>query len=211
MNVLLVDDHPMLREALRAALQAMEGDLEVVGEAATAREAVALCESLRPDLVVMDILLPGSNGVAAMRDLRRLGVDCRIVVYTAVDAASLAKDALGVGATAYVLKTASADDFEKAIECVRRGGTYVTPSLARQLDEVPSAGDRAAGLASLSAREREVFDLVARGNSTATIATSLFISVKTVETHRSRINRKLGLHSTAEIIRFAARHGLLTD
>jgi DNA-binding NarL/FixJ family response regulator len=206
-KLLLVDDHPMVLEAIRINLPLKDPSMQVVGEAATAREAISLAEQLRPEMVVMDLLLPGESGLAAMRDIRRRGLDCKMLVYTAVNEVSLAKEAFAAGAQGYVLKTSSVEQFFEAIAQVGRGQTYVPPGFADQVEDLPAP--RAAGLEALSPREREIFDLIAAGKSSVEVASSLFISVKTVETHRSRINRKLGVHSTGELIRFAALSGTL--
>jgi DNA-binding NarL/FixJ family response regulator len=207
-NVILVDDHPITRHALRTLLPVLVPDLCVVGEAESSRDAVALVEKVVPDLVVLDLAMPGSNGVAAIRELRRRDVKCRILVYSALSQPAVVVDALSAGADGYVLKTASLEELVSAIADTQRGSRYVSSSL-RDLVEAPE-GDEA-GLAALSPREREVFDLILQGRSNVELARQLFISTKTVETHRARINRKLGVHSTAELIRFAAVTGLVTS
>jgi two-component system response regulator NreC len=207
--VVLVDDHPMMLLAMREVFASREPPLEVVGEATTAREAIAVCEKSQPDVVVMDLMLPGPNGISAMREIRRARKGCRIVVYTGLNEPSFAFHALAAGADGYVLKTDSPEHLLAAIDKVKAGGRYLSPAVEERLD---AAGrERFSGLETLSTREREIFDLLVKGHSNVELAQYLFISVKTVETHRSRINKKLGVHSTAQLIRFAALNGLFAD
>lgn len=207
MNVVLVDDHPVMREALRALLPVQNPSIEVVGEAANAREAVSVVELLAPEVVVLDLVMPGSNGVAAIRDLRGMS-QCRIVVYSALALPSVAIDAISAGADAYVVKCAPIEDLMIAMEVAPHERRSSSHSLE---DGVGHARPDRSGLSSLSRREREIFDLIIHGNTNIKMADRLFISVKTVETHRTRINRKLGVHSTGELIRFAALNGLVTS
>ena len=219
MRLILVDDHPVLRDAIRGVLASRDPPVEVVGEASTAREAVTMVESLQPDIVIMDVLLPGQSGLAATRDVRRARATCRILVYTAVVEPGFALEALTAGADGYAVKTDGADELLLAINQVARGRPYVAPSIKQALDgaagkQPPAGGNGTSargGLATLSGREREIFDLVVKGYTNHRLATELFISVKTVETHRSRINKKLGVHSTAQLIRFAALSGLVSS
>jgi two-component system response regulator NreC len=206
-NIVVVDDHPVTRHALRALLPTWNPSYEVVGEAATSREAVKVIEATTPDLVLLDLLMPGSNGVIAIRELRRSETKCRILVYTALGLPAMVIDAISAGADAYVLKTAGFEELVSAIEEARHGRRYISSSLRDQLGGALLHGR---GLAALSVREREVFDLILNGHSNAELAARLFISVKTVETHRTRINRKLNVHSTGELIRFAAVNGLVS-
>jgi DNA-binding NarL/FixJ family response regulator len=193
--------------------------IHIVGEASTAREAVSLVESLRPDIVLMDVLLPGLSGLAATRDIRRARLTCRILIYTAVAEPAFALEALAAGADGYAVKTDGADELLLAINDVARGQRYVAASIKKALDgpageQSLDGGSRInlrSGLSNLSLREREIFDLVVRGYTNHRLATELFISVKTVETHRSRINRKLGVHSTGQLIRLAALTGLVSS
>jgi DNA-binding NarL/FixJ family response regulator len=218
-RLVLVDDHPVLRDAIRGVLASRDPPMEVVGEASTARQAVTMVESLRPDIVIMDVLLPGQSGLAATRDVRRATPTCRILVYTALVVPGFALEALAAGADGYAVKTDGADELLLAINQVARGKPYVAPSIKQALDG--AAGKQSldggngtssrGGLSTLSGREREIFDLVVRGYTNHQLATELFISVKTVETHRSRINKKLGVHSTAQLIRFAALSGLVSS
>jgi len=209
MQLVLVDDHPVIRDALRGVFALRNPPIEVVGEAGSAREAISVVETAQPDLVLMDLLLPGSNGVFAIRDLRRVGPRTRILIYTALTEPAFAVDAIAAGAHGYVVKSDPVEELLSAIERVERGQMYLSPTIKRYMDGV-RPGDTSAGLAALSKREREIFDLIVQGRTTVELASQLFISVKTVETHRSRINKKLGVHSTAQLIRFAALNGLVS-
>ncbi|MDB4981270.1 MAG: LuxR family transcriptional regulator [Myxococcales bacterium] len=207
MRLLLVDDHPLMRQALRALLPARP--IEIVAEAATAREAVELVELHKPALVLMDILMPGPNGIAGLRDLRRRHPKTRVLIYTALTEPSFARDALAAGADGYALKTDDAEELFRAIAEVDQGRVYLPPSMSHLMSAASTA--QSTGFATLSPREREVFDLVIKGHTNDVLAGFLFISVKTIETHRSRINRKVGVHSTAQLMRFAALNGLVTS
>ena len=209
MQLVLVDDHPVIREALRGVFAIRQPPIDVVGEASNAREAISVVESLQPDLVLMDLMLPGSSGVFAIRDIRRVGPRSRILIYTALTEPAFAVDALAAGAHGYAVKSDPIEELLAGIERVERGQTYLSPVMRDYLDGV-RPGDGSSGLAGLSKREREIFDLIVKGHTTVELASQLFISVKTVETHRSRINKKLGVHSTAQLIRFAALNGLVS-
>jgi DNA-binding NarL/FixJ family response regulator len=214
LRIFLVDDHSVFREALRALLAQRDPSLEVVGESATAREGIRAVTELRPDLVVMDIVLGGTSGIAAVRELRRLDAACRVLILTAVAEAAFVVDALSAGADGYALKEQTADELLVAIQRVARGMGYIAPRMEQTLGGAGSGGVPLAGLegtvASLSVREREVFQLVVAGYTNQRISNELFISVKTVETHRTRINKKLRVHSTVELLRLAALNGLVS-
>jgi two-component system response regulator NreC len=213
LRILLVDDHSVFREALRALLAQKDPSLEIVGESATAREGIRAVSELRPDLVVMDIMLGGTSGIAAVRELRRLDVASRVLILTAVAEAGFVVDALSAGADGYALKEQTADELLIAIHRVARGLGYVAPRMDQSLggggSGVPPSGLQGT-VASLSVREREVFELVVAGYTNQRISNELFISVKTVETHRTRINKKLRVHSTVELLRLAALNGLVS-
>lgn len=212
MRVVLVDDHALFREAFHELLSVSAPQVRVVGESPDARGAVALAQSLRPDLIVMDVLLQGTNGIAATRELRRVGYEGHVLVLTSAREPSFVSDALAAGAQGYALKEQNIAEVVLAIQIVSQGGRYVAPRFEHS---VPEGVAKAEGVPSvteeLSPREREIFNLVIAGHSNQGIATELFISIKTVETHRSRINRKLRVHSTAELIRLAALHGLVSS
>jgi two-component system response regulator NreC len=212
-RILLVDDHAVFREAISSLLVHRDPSVTIVGEAATARDAVTAVLAAEPDVVLMDLMLSGTNGLTAIRELRRLGARCRILVLTAVVEPGFVVDALSAGAEGYALKEQSIEDILAAIARIGHGTSYVAPRMERLLGdaEIRVAHDASEGsLGSLSLREREVFGLIVAGYTNQRIAAELFISVKTVETHRTRINRKLRVHSTVELLRLAALHGLVS-
>jgi two-component system, NarL family, response regulator NreC len=208
-RLLVVDDHRLFREGLKALLETAP-DLEVAAEAGDAREAVGLAEKVLPDLIVLDVGLPGSNGVSAIPDLRRAAPRARILVLTMHTTHEYIRLALGAGAVGYAVKDQTAPEIVGAIRAVARGERYLAPQLPQSLLQQRTGPITGGPLHSLSPREREIFDLAVRGFSNQGIAGQLCISVKTVETHRAHINKKLGVHSAAELIRFAARHGLVS-
>ncbi len=208
MRVALVDDHPVFRSGLRAILSSAQ-DFDVVGEAETARQAYEMAESQQPDLVMLDLNLPGTNGLIATRELVRRLPRTRILILSMYTDPSRVSEALAAGATGYVFKSEPPDVLLEAARAVAGGQRWVPPSLEPFLaaGARPSRGNGA--VASLSTREREVFDLLVRGFSNRAVAGELCISVKTVETHRAQIHRKLGVHSVAQLIRYAAMNGLV--
>jgi DNA-binding NarL/FixJ family response regulator len=217
LRILLVDDHAVFREALSSLLVARDPSMTIVGEKATARDGVKAALESQPDVVVMDIMLGGESGIAAIRELRRLDSHCRILVLTAIVEPGYVVDVFAAGAEGYALKEQSIEDILVAIHHVARGASYVAPRLERALGGAgATSGHRPTGpalegvVASLSVREREVFRLVVAGYTNQRISTELFISVKTVETHRTRINKKLRVHSTVELLRLAALNGLVS-
>jgi DNA-binding NarL/FixJ family response regulator len=206
-RIVLVDDHRLFRDGVRAILGAYP-DLELVGEAADAREAEQLLDDVPHDLLIVDVTLPGSNGVALMRNRKRKKDKRPILVLTMHHSADIVADAFAAGATGYALKQQSEAELVDAVRCAASGRRYLAPQIPPEvLDGRAAAGNSVLSL--LSSREREIFDLIVRGSTNADVAKQLFISIKTVETHRTRILRKLGVHSLGELIRLAVRHGLL--
>jgi DNA-binding NarL/FixJ family response regulator len=216
-KVALVDDHQLFREGLKAVLSS-QPDFTVVAEASDAREAYGMVEACHPDVVVLDLTLPGVDGIAAARELCRRQPDGRVLILTMHDShhdgERYAAAALVAGAAGYALKSQPSSSLFDAIRTVARGETYVAPQLSAesvraQMHAARGRASPSGPLGALSAREREVFDLIVRGFSNPAVATELCISVKTVETHRARIHRKFGVHSVAELVRYAALNGLL--
>ena len=213
LRIALVDDHVLFRDGFRALIEA-ERDLLVVAEASDARSALPLIEAAAPDVLSVDVTLPGSSGFALVRDVRRILPKCRVLMLTMHPSEEYVIQAFAVGAMGYALKSQPASEVIDAVRAVGQGRRYLAPALPRPSNEDAGAWRRdEAGtrLDELSQREREVFDIVVQSQSNRGIAQQLFISVKTVETHRASINRKLGVHSTAELIRFAALRGLIHD
>jgi DNA-binding NarL/FixJ family response regulator len=211
MRVLLVDEQRLFREGLCALLRA-RGEVEIVGQAASAREAYELVGRLRPDVVVTELLLPGVDGATAAREIRRLQQECKLLVLTACKEGRLLQAAWLSGIDACVTKDESADTLFAAIASLAAGRRFVSPALRRTGSALRVIGDRNRNgndpLVNLSLREREVFDLVVRGFTTKAVAQELCISAKTVETHRTHINEKLAAHCTADLVRYAFRNGV---
>jgi len=210
-RLLLVDDHAIVREGLRALL-ASDPRFEIVGEASEGESAVAHAISLQPDLVVMDVSLPGLNGVQATRMLKMQQPDCRVVALTVHEEGGYLRSLLDAGASGYVLKRSAASELVRALHVVSDGGTYLDPSMAGQLVGKFVRKPREIGAApALSERETEVVRLVARGYSNKEIAGQLNVSVKTVETYRYRAVEKLGLRGRADLVRYAIEQGWLEE
>lgn len=214
-RVLLVDDHAVLRAGLRLMLSA-QPDMEVVGEASDGREAIEAAGRLSPEVILLDIGMPGMNGIDATQSLRHLLPEVRILILTMHDDEGYLRQVLRAGASGYVLKKAADTELLSAIRAVHRGEVYVYPSLTRVLVEElfdrrtrGADGDGRNDHDGLSEREREVLRLVALGHSNQEIADILILSVKTVETHKARIMDKLGLRGRAELVRYAIRKGLM--
>lgn len=211
-RILLVDDHELFRAGLREVLATFP-EFEVVGEAADARTAFLEDERLNPDLILMDIRLPGTDGIAATRELCRRNPMRKVAVVSALADPDVCAEALEAGAGGFLLKSLPVADAVGAIRRVMSGETYLPPELQPVVDEqrrrMHNGKHRAYDL--LSKREKEIFRLLIRGKTNSQVAHELFISVKTVESHREHILKKLGLHSVVELVRFAAREKLLDD
>jgi DNA-binding NarL/FixJ family response regulator len=211
LRLLLVDDHAVVREGLRALL-ASDPRFEVVGEAAEGEGAVTAALSLQPDVVVMDVSMPGLNGVQATRRLKAQSPDARVVALTVHEESGYLRSLLDAGAVGYVLKRSAASELVRALHVIGDGGTYLDPSLAGRLvgrfvRDTPHHSVAPA----LSERESEVVRLVARGYSNKEIAAKLEVSVKTVETYRYRAVEKLGLRGRADLVRYAIEQGWLDE
>jgi two-component system response regulator NreC len=211
-SVLLVDDHAMFRAGIRALLEA-EGHVEVVGEGSSGDEAVDLVRQLKPDVVVMDLSMPGSNGLEATRRIAALELDTNVLVLTVHAEEEYLVPVVEAGASGYLTKTSADTDLLEAIRIVARGQVFLPPKATTLLlkQYKASEGDHEAGLKDLSTREQEVLALTAEGFSSREIGKKLFISPKTVDTYRSRIMDKLGLSHRSELVRFALRVGLLKE
>lgn len=212
LRILIVDDHGVMRAGLRAVLRS-ETDYEVVGEASTSDDAVRAAVALKPDVVLLDLSLPGIGGIGVARQLREKLPETKVLILTVHEDAALLREAMNVGAAGYVIKRAAESELLAAIEAARRGDLYVHPSMTRALleGEAPALPrPRRSDPEALTNREVEVLKLLTRGFTNGQIAGSLELSVRTVESHRANILRKLGLSTRAELVRWAADHKLTT-
>ena len=213
-QVLLADDHAVVRAGLRAVLGAAK-DIQVVGEASNGREAVAMVERLRPDVVVMDLTMPEMDGVAATKELAQRKSPARVLVLTMHAEEEYLVPLLEAGASGYLLKSAADRELVDAVRAVAHGDTYVQPSaaraLARGLARKGTHADDRERFERLTDRERDVLRLVAGGFSAPEIGEKLFISPKTVDTYKQRIGEKLGLTHRSEYVQFALKLGLLAE
>lgn len=210
-RVALCDDHGVVRGGLRRIIDA-EDDLEVVGEAGSVREAVTLAVAERPDVFVMDIGLPDGNGVTATLEVRRVSPSTRVLILSVHDDVAYLRRAFEAGADGYMVKEAADVELVQAIRQVADGRQYVHPTLGAALlaADVPLARLHGPG-GDLTAREIEVLRAVALGLTNGEIATQLFVSVRTVESHRAHIQQKLDIRSRAELVRYARDSGLLDE
>lgn len=211
-KILLVDDHAMFRAGIKALLEA-ESRLVVVGEASSGDEAVDRVRELKPDVVVMDLSMPDSNGLEATRRIAALGFDTKVLVLTVHAEEEYLVPVVEAGASGYLTKTSADTDLIEALKVVARGEVFLPPKATTLLLQRYKAAENEdqAGLHDLSTREQEVLALTAEGYSSREIGKKLFISPKTVDTYRSRIMDKLGLNHRSELVRFALRVGLLKE
>lgn len=210
-RILLVDDHKVMRDGLRLLLDD-QTNMEVVGEADHGRQALELADAIPIDVVVMDIAMPELNGLEATRQLRMRHPDVKIVVLSMYNEQRVLFEMLQAGASAFVVKGSVTDDLVEAIRFAKAGRTYLAPQIARSMG--PDLADRilqdsaGANPGTLTHRELEVLQLVAEGGTTKSIGVRLCISVKTVDTHRQNIMRKLNLRTVAELTKYAVREGI---
>ena len=205
-RVILADDHALVRQGIKSLLE-REG-LQVVAEASDGREAIAQAEKLSPDIIVMDIGMPTLNGMEAARELGRTCPKVKPILLTQHDEPQYVSAALKAGVKGYVLKSQLSSDLIHAIQQVLRGQVYLSPGISASVmaaihskSEIP--------VDPLTSRERQVLQLIAEGKSTKDVAALLGVSVKTAESHRSRLMQKLDIHETASLVRYAVKHGLV--
>jgi DNA-binding NarL/FixJ family response regulator len=209
-RVLIVDDHAVVRSGLRLVLDADE-EIEPVGEAGTARDAIFEARSLKPDVILLDVVMPDQSGLDIIPTLLHENPDTKILVLSMQDDPRYVREAFDAGASGYVLKEAADREVVAAVREVAGGGRYVDPELGARLVAAESAERRRAEEDPLSEREGEVLRLLALGHTNQEIAKQLYISVRTAETHRAHIMQKLRLSSRAELVRYAIDRGLLED
>jgi len=208
-RVLIADDHAILREGVRALLCATD-DIEVVGQAADGREAIEACRRLDPDIVLMDIAMPGLGGLEASLEIRKEGLRARVLVLSQYEDREYVRRLLKAGVAGYVLKKSAGSELVGAIRAVHRGGLVLDPEVARaameEADPQRGGGDP---YESLTDREKQVFHLVAEGKSNKEVADVLGISVKTAMSHREHVMEKLHLHNRTELVRLALKLGVI--
>ena len=221
-TVILVDDHDVVRTGLRAFLNTQE-DVKVVAEARNGQEALLRADEMKPDLVIMDITMPGMDGLEATRQLKARSPECLVLALTVHEDKQYFMEMLAAGASGYITKQAAADDLVAAIRAVAAGQVYLQPALARwllddyqrlakqeQAQAKPTEnGETVVGLDILSQREREVLELVGQAWNNQQIGKQLGLSPKTIARHRERIMNKLNMHSRTELVKFAIRTGLI--
>jgi two-component system response regulator NreC len=209
-RVLIVDDHAVVRSGLRLVLE-REDDLEVVGEAGNADEGVRVARLEKPDVVLLDVVMPGRSGIEAAADVIEASGGAKVLVLSMQDDPSYVREAFAVGASGYLLKEAADVELVQAIREVAAGNRYVHPALGARLAQAEVDAARKSSDDPLSDREREVLRLLALGHTNQEIAKELFISVRTAETHRAHIMRKLGLGTRADLVRYALANGYLEE
>jgi DNA-binding NarL/FixJ family response regulator len=214
LRILVADDHDLMRRGLKAILEARPS-WEICGEAHTGREAVAKTEQMKPDIVILDVCMPELNGIEATRQIRKVSPRTEVLILSAHHSEQLIREILEAGARGYVVKSDSDSDLVLAIESLSNRKPFFT-SYATEMLVKGCAGDTASQLPlgnptteKLTAREREIVQLLAEGKSSKEVATTLNISTKTAETHRANIMRKLAFHSVGEIVRYAVRNQMI--
>ena len=207
-KLLIVDDHGVLRAGLRALLSS-EKDMQVVGEAATAGEAILKVMELKPDVILMDISLSGESGIEITKILTARDRNLSILILTIHEDETLLRAAIQNGAAGYILKRAVESELIDAIRAVANGHMYIHPTMTRSLLETISENEETDESIILTSREVEVLKLIVQGNTNRQIAELLSLSVRTIESHRANIMAKLNLRSRVELVRYAAAHGLL--
>lgn len=212
-RIMIVEDHTLLRAGL-VALLAQDPDFVVAGEASDGRDAIRMIGTVKPDIVLMDLSMPGLNGIEAIAEIKRRQPEIRIIVLTVHKADEYIHAALQAGANGYVLKDSTHDELRGAIRTVLSGKVYLSPDVSGRVVTTYLGGGRGAGLRpldTLTLRERQVLKLVAEGRSNRHMAEYLSLSVKTVEKHRSNLMKKLDLHNVAALTMFANGNGLLAN
>lgn len=208
-KVLIVDDHAIVRTGLRALING-EQDMEVVGEATNGEEAILLSRAVEPDVIVLDLSMPGLDGIQAARKIKHENAAVRILILTVHEDEALLREAIRAGASGYILKHAAENELISAIHAVLMDELYVHPKMIRTLLAKPE-GQKPAAIPPdevLTPREMEILLRIVQGYTNRQIAEELSLSIRTVEGHRSNLTEKLGLHSRVELVRYAREHGL---
>ena len=211
LQILIADDHAIIREGLKLLLDA-QSDLSVIAEASRGEEACRLAEELQPDVLIMDVSMPGLGGAGATKRLQESCPGVKVLALSAYEDEVYVRQLLSAGASGYVLKRTAAGEIARAVRVVAGGGIYLDPLVAGKVAASPIRGRSGArGNEALSEREREVLRFTARGFTNKEIANLLGVSIKTVETYKARLSRKLDLHSRADTVRYALSQGWLQD
>src|SRR5512140_804167 len=215
LRIMVADDHEVVRKGLVSLLQA-QSDWQVCGEAGDGREAVEKAIQLKPDILILDIGMPSLNGLEATRQILKTTPNARVLILTLHDSDQVVREVLNAGARGFLLKSDAARDLVAAVEALRRDKTYFTSKVAAMVLEgflkngtAPAAAPAPATRSRLTPREREIVQLLAEGKSTKEVAVTLGLSVKTAETHRSNIMRKLQLHSVSDLVLYAVRNNIV--
>ncbi len=206
MRIVLADDHALFRQSLSALLHSQEG-IEVAGEAGDGHEALRLIESIRPDVAILDISMPGPGGLEIAQVLQEQRLPVKVLLLTMLTGPDLLQQAMEAGANGFLLKENTFDELMTALKTVGKGETYVSPAVASRLSAGGVTGN--ANKSRLTPRELEILKSISLGLSNKKIAKILHISIKTVDTHRTHIMQKLNIHTTADLVRYAAAHGLI--
>lgn len=209
-HVMVAEDHALVRAGLKLLLQKLEG-VEVVAEAGDGLDVVKMVPSIRPDIVLMDIAMPGLNGLEATARIRKENPSTRVILLSMFGSEDHLRQALDAGASGYLLKGADLEELGRAIQVVSRGDSYLTPSVAKHTIDILRQRNMGLGgpLDRLTPRQREILQLIAEGHSTKSMADRLGLSVKTVETHRAQLMERLNIHDIAGLVRFAIQVGLI--
>jgi DNA-binding NarL/FixJ family response regulator len=212
LRILIADDHEVARRGIRSLLESGHADWEICGEARDGREAVDLAAKLKPDVLLLDIGMPNLNGLDAARQILAINPEARILILTIHDSEQVVREVLAAGARGFLLKSDAGRDLVAAVEALQNKRTFFTPRVAQMMLDGylrPQSESQISRSCVLTPREREVIQLVAEGKTTKEIATTLNLSVKTAETHRTNLMRKLDLHSVADLTLYAVRNGIV--
>ena len=209
-RAVVVDDHAVVRTGIKLLLE-REEDIEVVGEAGNAKDAIFRARALKPDVILLDVVMPGTSGIDALPMLLKESPDSKVLVLSMQDDPSYVREAFAAGASGYVLKEAADEEVVAAVREIASGGRYVHPALGARMVTADAEARAAAESDPLSEREREVLRLLALGHTNQEISKRLYISVRTAETHRAHIMQKLRLSTRAELVRYAIEQRLLDE